>query len=289
MKQILKIKRTAIWLPAVFGCLAIGSCKKDNTDNGLKTDLQPTFTMTPVAGKNNTYAVANTTASSIATRWDFDKGAGFALGRSVDTVFFPDKGNYSVKMQAMGKGGIFYDATPQPVTIATSDPIAGNIVQGGKFNAGDAANWTIHPISPGVSFAMADGKMVATGGNGGHAAVYQAISVQANKKYVFGMTVSGSGATDTWFEVYFGSDKPTAGADYSSGGKKFSLNTWAGCGKSPFNGNIATIGCDGDLKDKNGAITFSQSGTVYLFIKTGGANLGTSGISIDNVELRLSN
>jgi len=54
------------------------------------------------------------------------------------------------------------------------------------------------------------------------------------------------------------------------------LNTWAGCGNTTFNGNIATIGCDGSLVGQNGKIRFSQAGTVNLLIKTGGANLGTA-------------
>jgi hypothetical protein len=103
------------------------------------------------------------------------------------------------------------------------------------------------------------------------------------------MVVSGSGATDTWFEVYFGTTAPVANSDYTSGGIQIGLNTWNGCGNSAFNGNLATIGCSGSLVGKKGVVTFPQSGTIYLFIKTGGANLGTGGISIDNIELRGSN
>lgn len=103
------------------------------------------------------------------------------------------------------------------------------------------------------------------------------------------MVVSGSGATDTWFEVYFGTDAPEANKDYSSGGNRLALNTWTGCGKTPFSGSLAAIACDGSLKGKNGEVTFTQSGTIYLLIKTGGANLGTSGISIDNIEFRGTN
>jgi hypothetical protein len=288
MKFLFLIRNTAFCLLTVWITFSIGSCtpEKIGDGNGLKTDLQPSFTITPVQGRTNTYAIKNTTPGAMATRWDVDKGAGFASGKMADTVFYPDAGSYSVKMQAMGKGGIYYDAAPQPVTVATSDPVAGNLVQGGKFNAGDDGKWTMHPISAGVSFAMSNGKMVATGGNWGHAAIYQTIEVQANKKYKFSMIVSGSGATDTWFEVYFGTTAPVAGSDYNSGGIKLALNTWTGCGKTPFNGDLATIACDGALVGKKGEVTFAQSGTIYLFIKTGGANLGTSGISIDNVELR---
>ncbi|MBX3241582.1 MAG: hypothetical protein KIT80_11400 [Chitinophagaceae bacterium] len=275
-------------LGILLSCVA-GSCQKNEADNGLKTELQASFTATPVAGRTNTFLVINNTSGAINTRWDFDKGTGFTMGKMVDTVFFPDAGVYTVRMQAMGKGGIFYDAPAQTIDIPTSDPVAGNLVQGGKFNPGDESKWTIHPISAGVSFEMTNGVMLATGGGWGHAAIYQPIEVLADKKYRLDMVVSGSGATDTWFEVFLGTDVPVANSDYSSGGNRLALNTWAGCGNSPFNGNLATIACEGSLRGTGGEVTFPQSGTIYLFIKTGGANLGISGISIDNVELRGAN
>lgn len=272
---------------AVISLFLFTSCNKDDfRDNGLEAALTPSFTITPVTGRTNTYVVQNTTAGTMATRWDFDKGTGYSLGKWTDTVFYPDAGNYAVKMQAMGKGGVFYEAAVQNVNVATSDPVAGNLVQGGKFNPGDESKWTNIGISPGVTFEMKDGKMVATGGGWGHAAIYQQVNVVAGKKYRFGMIVSGSGATDTWLEVYFGRVQPNAGSDYSDGGNMIGMNTWAGCGNSAFNGNIATIGCAGALVGKNGEITFAQSGTVYLLIKTGGSFLGTTGIAVDNVELR---
>lgn len=287
MKTISLINRIAVGLPIVLSLFFIGSCSKDiGESNGLMTDLQATFTVTPVQGKTNTYLVKNTTAGAMNTKWDFDQGAGFLTGRMADTVFYPDAGSYSIKMQVMGKGGIFYDAAAQTVDIATSDPAFGNLVQGGKFDAGDETKWTVHPISAGVSLSIDNGKMVATGGNWGHAAFYQPVQVEAGKKYRISMIVSGSGATETWFEVYLGTEAPVANSDYSSGGIQLSLNTWSGCGNTPFNGSLAEIACAGALVGKNGEITFSETGTVYLFIKTGGANLGTSGISIDNIELR---
>lgn len=268
--------------------LAGVSCKKNDSGmgNGLETTLNASFSVTAVEGKPNYFVVKNTTSGAIAVRWDFDQGAGFLLGKTTDTVFFPDAGTYNINMQAMGKGGIFYDAGPQTVNVATSDPVAGNIITGGKFDVGDDQYWHFTTISSGVGFEMKDGKMIASGGGWGNATMYQSIQVEANKKYRFSMIVSGSGATDTWFEVYFGKSQPQPGADYSDGGTQISLNTWAGCGNSAFNGNISKIGCSGALDGKDGVITFNESGTVYLVIKAGGSNLGVTGISMDNVELR---
>lgn len=266
--------------------VALSACRKEARNNGLETVLNPSFVVEPVTGRTNTYVVRNNTEGFIATRWDFDKGEGFANGKAVDTVFYPDAGNYSVKLRVMGKGGIFYDAPAQTITVATSDPVSGNLISGGKMNAEDAADWTKLVFTDGVAFNLTDGKMVATGGSWGHAAIAQKVTVIAGKKYRFGMTVSGSGATDCWLEVYFGTTAPANGVDYTQGGNYIGMNTWNGCGNSSFSGNIATIGCSGSLVGKNGEITFTTGGDKYLVIKTGGANLGTSGMAVDNVELR---
>ncbi len=287
MKSLFNIKSLA----AAMGMASISmmnACTPDSAyiNNGLQSALQPTFTIVPLQNKPNYYLATNTTTGCMQTRWDFGQGAGYGAGREVDTVFYPDAGDYTVSMKAMGKGGVLYEAAPVNLNVPLSDPKAGNLVVGGKFNEDDAGKWTTITISGGVSFAMSGGKMVATGGGWGHAAIYQAIHVEANKKYRLGMTVSGSGASDTWFEVYLGSVEPSQGKDYSDGGNLMGLNTWAGCGNSAFSGNLASIACSGALVGKNGEISFAQSGTVYLVIKTGGGNLGTSGIAVDNVEFR---
>ncbi|HTE26851.1 hypothetical protein [Flavitalea sp.] len=273
-------------LIAVLVVITMNSCRKDFRDNGLETALTPTFVVENISGRTNSYVVRNNTEGFIKTRWDFGNGSGFVDGKEVDTIFYPDAGVYSVKMQVMGKGGVFYDAPARDITVATSDPVAGNLIAGGKMNTEDVAKWTKIVISPGVAFNHVDGKMVATGGSWGHAAIWQKVTVVAGKKYRFGMTVSGSGATETWLEVFFGSIAPVNGVDYSDGGNYISMNTWAGCGTTSFNGPITTIGCEGTLVGKNGEITFTTGGDKYLLIKTGGANLGTTGMAVDNVELR---
>jgi hypothetical protein len=273
-----------IFLTGIAGLFA-GCEKKEFTARPLsESSLEAGFTLTTVNANN--YIAQVKDSSYILSKWDFGTGSGAAVGKATERVFFPDAGSYTITHYAIGKGGSTFSSN-QVVNVATSDPARGNLVQGGKFEtATDEAKWTPITISAGVSWARNAGKMVATGGGFGHAAIYQAISVEANKDYKFGMTVSGSGATDTWFEVYFGTVAPVAGSDYTNGGIRIALNTWAGCGNTAFNGNIATIGCDGALVGKNGAIRFTTAGTVYLLIKTGGGNLGTTGISVDNVELR---
>jgi hypothetical protein len=277
------------WFIAGIAATVFTACSKPKVnDQGItETNLNAAFTVTPVAGSANKFIIAATDSSYIMSKWDIGDGAGAVIGKHSQEVFYPDAGTYTVTHYAVGKGGKSFTES-KTVNVATTDPAAGNLIQGGKFEtAADDAKWTRLNISaPFVTWTMAGGKMTATGGSWGHSGIYQAINVQANKDYRFGMLVSGSGATDTWFEVYLGTVAPAANTDYSNGGIQIALNTWAGCGNVAFSGNINKIGCEGALKGKDGKIRFATAGTVYLVIKTGGANLGTSGITIDNVELR---
>lgn len=274
----------------VLGVLTIGiyeGCKpeKIGDGNGLtSTNLTASFSVTPVAGKSNYYALKANETGVLGLKWDKGDGGGSNLGKAIDTVFYPDAGQYTITLTAIGKGGVQTTAN-QSVTVATSDPNAGNLVVGGKFQAGDDAKWTHITISAGVTMAVSNGAMVALGGNGGHAAVYQAINVVAGKKYKVDMNVSGSGATDTWFEVYADFVTPVNGQDYPSSNKLISLNTWAGCGNKSFSGLLSVLSCSGS----GNTVTFTKSGTVYLLIKSGGSNLGSTGISFTNVTFRGSN
>jgi hypothetical protein len=165
------------------------------------------------------------------------------------------------------------------VTPSLSSP---NLVRGGKFNAGDESKWTVLTISsPGVTVSFTDGKAVWKGGSWGHMGIYQAIQVEAKKNYQVNMNISGSGASDTWFQVYVGQTVPQQGKDYTDGGSLLGLSTWGGCGKTAFDGPLTTISCEG----KGSVVQFPTAGTVYLVIRGGGDNLGTTGISVDNVEM----
>ena len=274
------------------GIVAVGiyaGCKpeKFGDGNGLSSpNLNASFTVTPVANKANYYVLKADETGVLAVKWDLGDGAGSAIGKATDTVFYPDAGKYTITLTTVGKGGTQKTAS-QDVTVATSDPVAGNLVLGGNMAASDDAYWTHLTFSPGVTMSISDGKMVAIGGNGGHAAVAQAIDVIGGKKYKVDMLVSGSGATDTWFEVYVDTKVPQNGVDYPSSNKLISLNTWAGCGKIAFSGKLSGLSCSG--VDSKNIFSFPNSGKVYLVIKSGGSNLGVTGISFTKVEFRGTN
>lgn len=280
----LKTIKAGVWLASICIATVSVSCQPDEfgDGNGLSEAPAAAFTVTPIDGQINKYLLKAETEGVLGVKWDLGDGGGSSAGDAIDTVFYPDAGTYTIKLTAIGRGGLTTDASNE-VNVLTSDPNAGNLVLGGKMETGDDTKWQFVTYTPGVSASIVDGKMVFSGGSWGQAGIYQTIQVEGGKKYKVDMNVSGSGATETWFEVYVGKATPVPGSDYNDGGKRLALNTWAGCAKTPFNGKLSAISCDG--KD-GGVFSFPESGTAYLFIRGGGANLGTTGISIDNVELR---
>lgn len=253
-------------------------------DNGLTSaDPSSDFTITPVEGEVNTYLL-ETQNEALAFYWDNGSGK-FAAGGDKQKVVLPDAGSYTVGLRTVWKGGVT-SVSSQELEVESSDPVAGNLVVGGRMDDPDA--WTVLRINDddNVTFNLEDGAMVVRGGGGGHRAIWQPIEVVAGRKYKLDMYVEGSGATNLWFEVYLGTQEPPESGDYNNGGIKLGLNTWAGCGNTQFSGQLSQVGCIGSLKGANKTITFDQSGTVYLLIKSGGENVGTTGISIDNVEFR---
>jgi hypothetical protein len=228
--------------------------------------------------KSDSTAITQNTVSKLFTNSELnalllDK-LGLTIGVAADV-----KAQVEASIPINGK-----TAASNVVTIkVTPSDAAPNLVQGGKFDAGDESKWTVLNISPGVTISFTGGKAVWTGGGWGHAGIFQAINVEANKKYQINMNASGSGANDTWFEIYVGAVVPQQGQDYNDGGMRLGLNTWIGCGKTAFDGPLTSLSCNGT---GGGVVEFSTAGTVYLVIRGGGADLGATGISVDNVELR---
>jgi hypothetical protein len=273
------------------GLLALGlytGCKPENitTGNGLSTtNLSAAFTVTPITGKTNTYLLKADESNALGFRWD--KGDGTASpGKAIDTLVLPDAGKYTIRLVAIGKGGAT-TTSQQDVTIATSDPVAGNLVVGGKFQTGDDAKWIHFIVGGGNNMVINTTQGVMTSNQTGYQAggIAQTVNLVAGRKYKVDMNVSGSGMTNSWFEVWVDTKAPVNGQDYNTGTKPISLNTFAGCGSSAFSGLLSSLSCAGD----GNPFTVKATGTYYLVIKNGGDNTGVTGISFTNVSLRGSN
>ncbi|RYY39368.1 MAG: hypothetical protein EOO08_11040 [Chitinophagaceae bacterium] len=99
--------------------IGFGACKYDVKD--LQSAPDASFTVTPVAGAVNKYLLTST--STGAFRYDWDRGTGGYVTRtSTDTVYFPDRGNYTVRLLVYGQGGV--DSARQVISVANDDPAA---------------------------------------------------------------------------------------------------------------------------------------------------------------------
>lgn len=103
----------------MLSAVLITSCKYDVKD--LMAKPVASFTVTPLPGAVNKYLLTSTSANSY--RYDWDKADGkYTQGKQVDTVYFPDKGAYTVKLLAYGQSGM--DSAKQVITVANDDPAA---------------------------------------------------------------------------------------------------------------------------------------------------------------------
>ena len=269
------------------------SCQPDDAGKGngiFGSVLDASFTVTPIAGKTNTYSIKAVANNYVGSKWDMGAGAGNTLGKSEEIVAFPDKGTYTIVHTAIGIGGQSY-TSKQDIVVDVSDPIAGNMVQGAKFvDASDWAKWTIlniTPVSGSTFWTFAPGSANISPAKMGNQAIYQAINVVAGVKYKIDMVVSSpAGIVNTWFEVYCLDQVPAQGSDYgnlASNGVN-GINFWVGCGLTPFNGLLSNLACAGKFK---GVVSFPTSGTAYLVLKCGSQVEGTS-ITVKNVEMRIT-
>lgn len=115
--------------------LAVG-CSPESAEE-LGTKATASFTMTPVAGRVNTYLLTSTSTNAFGFQWDKGNGV-YVKGKEVDTAYFPVRGNYTVRLRAFGRGG--YDTASQSVTIDVDDILSNPI-----FQALTAKSWKLDP------------------------------------------------------------------------------------------------------------------------------------------------
>jgi hypothetical protein len=211
------------------------------------------------------------------THWSFGDNTS-AEGLQAEKIFFL-KGAYEVRFKIFTESGTA--ETTQIISIA-EDIIGPNLIENGELD--NDSEWTILPISGGAEVTFQNGTAIWTGGGWGHVGIYQLIEVEANTTYQIQMDVAGSGMSDCWFEVYVGKVMPMDGVDYTDGGIRLGLNTWDGCGSDPFEGPLIALSCSNGGGD--GTFEFPNPESVYLVIRSGGADLGAEGVTVDNISIR---
>jgi len=289
MKSVLSslLHRTATGgsVTVLAAAFFLGGCTPNNNTGGLGPLPKASFTVTPLSGVANTFVATAGTQGIFGWYWSPTSGSPTKAGGAIDTLYYPSHGNYRITLIAVGHGG--YDTATQIVQV-TSDDLSGNVIKGGQLTADSAAAWTI--LNTGgtqttIAFTSSGVNFSNGSGSGTNGAIYQAVNVEAGT-YKFSANVQGTGITNSWLEFYIGAAVPKQGSDYSDN-KVYSLNFWAGCGLSAFNGDIVSIGCSGS-GPASGAITFAQAGTVYVVIKGGsaGGSLGSGGVTITDIKMK---
>ena len=285
----MKINSKNILWCSVLAAATMVSCVPDRVDgdgNGLVHSgaIDASFTITQTSP--NHYRLKANTTNYMFSKWNIDNEGAYS-GKMEENIFLPDAGSFVVEHQAIAQGGAVAASSQQTIRVATSDPNAGNLVAGGKFaNSDDWSKWTINSTGPDAQWTFTPGKATLTAIEFAGQGIYQAIQVVEGKEYNIDMLASStSGCDDTWFEVYCGYNVPVPGSDYNGDGNIYrSINTWDGSGRNPFSGKISIIGQVNPAKNI-GVFKATQTGTVYLGIRGGGADM-KDGISITNVEFR---
>lgn len=238
------------------------------------TDLS--FTYEVDADNPNIYHFSGqTSVETWYAHWNFDDGTGDE-GQEATKVFFK-AGEYEVRFKIFTDGGT---ASVTETIVIAQDFSGPDLINNGGFDGEDF--WTVAEIGGGVTAEINNGAASWQGGGWGNVAMYQAVEVEANTEYEINMNISGSGMSDSWFEIYIGSVEPEVGQDYNNGGILMALNTWEGCGAEAFEGTLSAIACVGD----GGDFSWPNDRVGYFVIKCGGANLGDTGVTIDNVAVR---
>lgn len=231
----------------------------------------------------NHWIIKNESKITGIANWDFGNGI-TGTGNEI-IVKYPDIAVYTITLTLVTKAGVATKTFEHNQTVAAAAELGPNLILAGE------ENWTPYPgFNNTVSFTDAGAHFIYTSADGWQqAGIYQTVEVEANKSYTIDLNAeSTSGLANTWFEVYVDYEAPVDGQDYNAGGKKRSINTWDGCGNTPFNGLISVIGCgteDGASKNE-GLFEATQSGIVYIVIRSGGESAGHygDGVIVSNIS-----
>jgi hypothetical protein len=265
----------------VFVCAMAFTACNNSTSGRLGPLPKVSFTATPLSNNPNKIVVKSTSKNTFLYSWNF--GNGTTSQSKTDTVTFIFKGTYTIKLTAYGHGGA--DSTSKKVDIAHTLEGKNILKDGGALKSSD---WTYLNIPGGgnLDVTYSNSTINFQANPFSYGAIYQAVPVDAGK-YLFSAHIKGAGmGSQTWFEIYIGTTKPEQSADYMDN-EFVALNTYVPCGGSPFDGNLAKIGCEGSGIDTGGIITFDKSGIAYVVIKAGsnGGFLGKGGITLENISM----
>lgn len=265
----------------IAGGFLITSCDDNSAGEELGSLPDASFTATPLSDNPNKIVVESTTEDAFMWKWEF--GNGVTSKSESDTVTYINQGDYTIELTAFGQGGS--STATQQINIA-SDYQGENVLPNDGALTSD--NWTFLATGGNqINVTFENGNATFTNTPYSYGAIYVPVQVEASVEYIFSAQVEGSGmGNESWFEIYMGTTEPSQGSDYTDN-KFVALNTYVPCGGSPFDGDVANIGCDGSGTGEGGIVTFSTDGTIYLVVKAGSNNgtLGEGGVTLTSISL----
>lgn len=282
------MKKIKIFL-SIFAALSLFlmACEP-KVDSGLELGPMPTadqlnFTVTPGSDAYHWILTNTSTVTGIAY-WDF--GNGKKASGNVVEVHYPDVDTYSIKLTLVTSGGSISKTGEH--TQDVPDPVAGNLVKGGKFlTEEDSAQWTIQMINaPNAYWQMHGGWAFIDNDpwSWGQAAIYQAIDVVAGQNYKIDLYFSSTPVMGGWFKIYTCLTEPVQGVEYTVSTDlvtEVGIWDWPAPAKS---GNLSEI-YNPDAGSGGVTVSWDQDRTIYLLIQCGANDLG-DGVSVTNVEFR---
>ncbi len=291
MKQIKNNVLIGRWVLLVLPVI-IYSCKYDVKE--LTAKPVASFTVTPVAGTPNRYALASTSTNSFRYDWDKGAGSGFVQGKSMDTVYFPYLGNYTIKLMVYGQSGI--DSSSQVINVAANDPTACMGTQLGFITSCTSKKWKLDPTAGAYKVGPGPNDGSWWSNNAGDVA---ARSCEFNDEYTFVFSASRTFTYDNkgdfYGDGYLGDNTHTCQpssnytavqAPWGSGSFTYSFTAGAGVnglGQLTVIGNGAHIGLQ---KVRNGGEVTSGPTTSITYDvlaathDVGGYDLLTLGVHI---------
>jgi len=266
-------------------------------DNASMTPLVPGVEYTPplfLPTADFTFSVTdltvdftNTSTNADSYSWDFGDGVGTSTEEN-PSYTYASEGVYPVTLIATNSDGS--TESTRNVTFAP------NLIANGSFDDDSAWNIIQHNGSGNGIVTIANGVAVfdevtdipsGSWGNEAHVGINQAVTIDEAGDFALDMFISTNGIDELWFEVWVGTDAPTAGADYNENQgatRVLNVNSWD-CGNTvTYSGSMAATGCTG----VDGTISL-DAGTYYVVIRSGGFTFGEGGVEIDNVSFVKTN
>ncbi|MFN8255311.1 MAG: hypothetical protein U0W24_06455 [Bacteroidales bacterium] len=232
------------------------------------------------------WILKNTSTITGIAHWDL--GNGYTADGDEVVVHYPDVATYTVKLTLVANGGKTSITTEHTQTVP--DPVAGNLVKGGKFlTAEDSAQWTIqYPDlgnKPSVQMHGGWAMWDNVPGTWAQATIYQPIEVVAGQQYKVDLYFETAGAVGGWFKVYACLSQPVDGTEYTGDILVSEIGIWKdwNVDSGPVSGYFSAIHTAAGLNSN--IVSFDTSGTIWLEIQCGANDL-QNGVRIKNVEFR---